>query len=96
VTVHYCDERLLSGECIHCIGAAHPTVRFETWAGTVAVRCELLKRTAKRFKVRFVESGVGIARGEIRYVPHAAVRDGAGLPIEAPQRGSDPRGKEDT
>ena len=80
---HFCDERLLPGECIRCLGDAHPVVLFETWAGTVRVPCELLKRTPKRFRVRFIETslGVRIKRGEVRYVPALAVRDGRGDPI---------------
>lgn len=71
---HFCNERLLPGECISCVGKPRPVVLRETWAGTVSAPVELLKRTPKRYRVRFLEKTTGIAAGEVRYVPHEAVR----------------------
>lgn len=49
-------------------------VQFDGWAGRYRVRCEILKETPKRFKVRFMEDVSARRRaGEIAYAPKYAV-----------------------
>lgn len=70
---HFCDPRLLPGECVECLGKPRPCL-----AGVIDVPVEIVGRTAKRVRVRFLDSSCGRRRGEVRLVAPDAVRWPAG------------------
>jgi hypothetical protein len=70
---HFCDAKLLPGECIVCVGKPRPFVRIESWAGSHAVDVEILGRTAKRTRVRFLSDCQKGERGAVRLVRPDAV-----------------------
>jgi len=83
MSTHYCNESLLPGECIACIGDDPRSIRYETWGGRVRVPCEVLKRTPKRYKVRILATSATprLDRGQVLHVPLSAVLDSDGLPM---------------
>lgn len=70
---HFCDPRILPGECLECLGAPRPFVALRSWAGFVACPVEVIGRTAKRLRVRFLANSGGRRRGEVRLVAPEAV-----------------------
>jgi hypothetical protein len=62
---HFCDVRLLPGECIVCIGEPRPTVRVDSWAGRQTVEVEILGHTPKRMRVRFLSECMKGPRGTV-------------------------------
>jgi len=56
-----------------CLGKPRPFVRIESWAGSHAVCVEVLARTPKRWRVRFLENNQKGKRGDIRWVAPNAV-----------------------
>ncbi len=65
---HFCDARLLPGECIACAGKPRPFVRVESWAGSQVVEVEVLGRTLKRLRIRFLADNAKGRRGNVRLV----------------------------
>lgn len=70
---HYCNAALLPGECIVCAGKPRPFVRVRSWAGVDEVDVEILGRTPKRTRVRFLRDCQKGAHGDVRLVAHDAV-----------------------
>ena len=66
---HYCDERLLPGECIHCVRGFMPFIRVASWAGTTTTFVEILGRTPKRLRIRFLSDCPKGKRGDVKLVP---------------------------
>lgn len=71
---HFCSKFLFPGECIVCVGKPRPFIRIESWAGSERVEVELLKRTPKRYCIRFLEKCSKGNKGAVRYVAHDVVR----------------------
>jgi hypothetical protein len=51
---HFCDVRLLPGECVVCVGKPRPVIHVDSWAGRQTVEVEILGHTPKRVRVRFL------------------------------------------
>ncbi len=65
---HFCDSRLLPGECITCVGKPRPFIRIESWAGSQQVEVEILGRTPKRLRIRHLTDNAYAKRGDVRLV----------------------------
>ena len=76
MTEHFCDERLLPGECIVCIDKPRPFVIVESWAGSERVEVEILGRTHQRTRIRFLHDNSKGRCGDVRTVTSAVVRGG--------------------
>ena len=70
---HFCRAELLPGECLHCAGQQRPTVTINTWAGAKKVEVEVLGKTAKRTRVRFLAACAMGPIGSVHLVSHDAV-----------------------
>lgn len=66
---HFCDPKLLPGECIHCVRGPRPFIRVASWAGTVSVEVEIIARTPKRLRVRFLANCPKGKAGDVKLVP---------------------------
>lgn len=89
---HFCDERLLPGECIRCVGGPRPRVAIDSFAGRFVVEVEVLGRTAKRTRIRFLGDCPKGKLGDVAMVAHAVVRPpAADVPLVAALY-VDPRG----
>lgn len=73
-TEHYCDSRLLPGECLVCLRGPRPYVRIESWAGAQDVDVEILGRTPKRVRIRLLADCQRGTRGDVRLVHPDVVR----------------------
>lgn len=71
---HFCNARLFPGECLNCLGKPRPTVAINSWAGQTVVEVEILGRTPKRTRVRFLADNPKGQRGDVRLVAHDVVR----------------------
>lgn len=71
---HFCNPDLLPGECLVCVGRPRPTVAIDSWAGRTVVEVEILGRTPKRTRVRFLADNPKGKAGDVRMVAHDAVR----------------------
>lgn len=71
---HFCLARLLPGECLDCLGKPRPFVRIESWAGSVDVDVEVIGRTPKRLRIRFLADNPKGRYGDVRLVHLDAVR----------------------
>ena len=74
VAEHFCDERLLPGECIRCAGGPRPTVAIDSYAGRRVVEVEVLGRTSRRTRIRFLADCSKGKRGDVAMVAHDVVR----------------------
>lgn len=71
---HFCDAKLRPGECPTCKSQPRPFVIVESWAGSQQVHVEILGRTPKRLRIRFLENCARGKRGDVRLVAPDVVR----------------------
>ncbi len=71
---HFCDPKLSPGACSTCAGKPRPYVRVRSWAGHRDVDVEILGRTPKRVRVRFLEDTVRRKRGDVALVDASVVQ----------------------
>lgn len=71
---HFCNPALLPGECIDCVGKPRPYVRLESWAGSQRVEVEVLGRTPRRVRIRFLADCPKGKRGTVRLVSPEVIR----------------------
>lgn len=72
---HFCDARLLPGECLHCVGKPRPFVNIVSWAhGSSRVEVEILGRTPRRVRIRFLADNMKGQRGDVRLVAPGVVQ----------------------
>lgn len=71
---HFCNPALFPGECIVCVGKPRPFVRVESWAGSADLPVEIIGRTPKRLRIRFLEDSRWHKSGEVRLVAPDVVR----------------------
>ena len=71
---HFCNENLLPGECITCLGHPRPFVVVQSWAGAVRAEVEILARTPKQVRIRFLTDSPEGRVGDVRLVQADVVR----------------------
>lgn len=71
---HFCDARLPPGACALCAGRPRPTVGVISWARTQWVEVEILGRTPRRIRIRFLADSMKGRCGDVRLVHPSVVR----------------------
>lgn len=71
--LHFCDERLLPGECIVCSGGPRPYITVVSAASAQFVDVEVVGATARRLRVRLLADCAKWKRGSIRCVAPSSV-----------------------
>lgn len=74
-TEHFCNRQLPPGEC--CNGKPRQFVRVLSWGGITDVEVEILGRTPKRVRIRFLSDSMKGRRGDVRLVAADAIHQPA-------------------
>jgi hypothetical protein len=70
---HLCDRALPPGQCPACAGKPRPFVTVVGWHGSERVEVEVLGRTPKRTRIRFLADCAKGKAGDVRLVRPDAV-----------------------